>query len=234
MLSDLVFLSILLGVLLVGSTSAVGGGTPPSEMVQEREGLTGVDLGETSLPGSADLQVSGTALTVEAAGRDLWDREDEAYFVQRMVRGDGVVVARIEALVRTDEWAKAGIMFREELASDSRNVCVVWTPRSLVALQYRSRKGDLTNTKHVADIPSPVWLKLERFGARFSASVSLTGVRWRHVGQVELDLPDVLHAGVVVTSHQPSKRTTAIFTGVDIRHILNLGVVSETVSERAE
>ncbi|MBT3379049.1 MAG: hypothetical protein HN742_38010 [Lentisphaerae bacterium] len=224
----------MLAVLALGGLCSVRGSAAPP-VQEERPGqFQSTALGTPSLAGNAEVKPSGKGMTITAAGTDIWDREDEGHFVFRRLSGDAVVVVRIESLIRTDEWAKGGIMFREDLSPDSRHVSLLYTPRPLAAFQHRPDKGGITSTKHIEGVAAPAWLKVERFGRRFSAWVSGSGVRWRRVGHADLELPHELCVGLVVSSHNAGKYTTAVFSDVAIRPILNLAVpldVAPTMGE---
>ena len=79
------------------------------------------DIGDVAASGSTTMNDPAT-FTLTASGNDIWNRDDEFHFVYQELTGDGTIIARVDSLVVTHEWAKAGVMIRETLASDSANV----------------------------------------------------------------------------------------------------------------
>ena len=131
-----------------------------------------------------------------ACGRDVWEREDEAHFAYYEQEGDFDISVRIESLTMPHLCTKAGLMARETLDSDSKNIFLVAFgdngPRRNnnggCELQYRDVKG--ANSTGIYPIKTdsgepmfPVkypdtWLRLTRKEMNFrrsSAKMELTG-----------------------------------------------------------
>src|SRR4051812_45496436 len=68
------------------------------------------------------VQDSSGVMAVTDTGTDIWGTNDTLQFVYQPLNGSGQITARILGMNGTNEWAKAGVMIRESLAANSRNV----------------------------------------------------------------------------------------------------------------
>jgi len=57
------------------------------------------------------------------------------------VTGDVRIQCRVVSVDNTNVWAKAGVMLRDGLAANARNVLVAFTPRRRIAHQSRAPTG---------------------------------------------------------------------------------------------
>ncbi|CAA6676700.1 MULTISPECIES: DUF1800 family protein [unclassified Lentimonas] len=90
------------------------------------------DIGNVAAEGST-VANSETAFTLEASGNDIWNSADEFHYAYQQLDGDGEIIARVDSLVLTNPWAKAGVMIRETLDANSANVI------SLISGSYGTR-----------------------------------------------------------------------------------------------
>jgi hypothetical protein len=162
------------------------------------------------------------AFTMSAAGADIWDSRDEFRYAYQRLEGDGVIVAQVQSVLRTDEWAKAGVMIRESFSPGSRFAGVYATPGQGVRFQARfSNGGSAASDSSVATaeqkaLQTPVWIKLERVGTTFNAYYSRDGVNWTPMSwnPRTVSMPATVYVGLALTSHAPSTATTATFSHV--------------------
>lgn len=169
-----------------------------------------VDIGNVRIAGSETAGV-GT-FTVSGSGTDIWDVADAFHFVYQPLHGDGEIIAQVTGLDQTDAFAKAGVMFRESLAADSRNAFVFVTANEGTALQIRAVSGGATNYA-VGPwwVSAPYWVKLVRSGNTFSAYTSADGVTWDLVSSETVVMATDLYVGFAVTAHNNSALNTATF-----------------------
>ena len=105
-------------------------------------------------------------------------KRDYFRFPCKPLDADGSITARIDSVAETDPNAKAGVMIRWGLESDSRNVALFVTGGSGIAFQYRrEEKGATEQTMPPGPVP-PYWLRLSREGATVIAECSADGVTW--------------------------------------------------------
>jgi hypothetical protein len=198
------------------------------------DGWLAEDVGEPALEGSA--MFSNDSFYVTAGGSDIWNANDEFHFVYRIFEGDGYIQAKVDSLVTTsNEWAKAGVMMREEIGGGSPFAMTVNTRDFSCEMQqrflfdenmnsgtYNYRPDDLltlVNCGHRWDI----WVKLVREDDEFTGFYSLdtlvdsTGARiWNEIAMKQITemTPGVTFAGLMVTSHNAAALCDAVFTEV--------------------
>ncbi len=159
----------------------------------------------------------GNRFVINASGFDIWGLIDTFRFTSQPVTGDCEIVSRVESLENTDKWAKAGIMIRESLKMNSRNVMVLVTPEKGITLQYRKRTGWITKSIRAGSSQkAPCWLKLKRTGNIFTAYKSHNGIDWEKIDSVKISMSSNGFAGMAVTSHNNFKTCRAVFTDTKI------------------
>ncbi len=169
--------------------------------------------------------------TMCAAGADIWGAKDEFRYAYQRLDGDGTIVARVNSVLRTNVWAKAGVMIRESLDPASAHAFMCVTPDGRRAFQNRptNQTGDcLSAHSYPGEVALPYWVKIERRGSQFTGYHSFNGVNWIRQSDTEDTGPDAspnpqtirmpahVYVGLALTSHAPDIVTTATFSGVEI------------------
>ena len=184
--------------------------------------FTGQDIGGPALAGSTTPFAGGYQIV--AGGVDIWNQSDQFHFAHQQRTGDFDVRVRIESLTQADLYTKAGLMVRESLAANSREVMAFVFPSNAqrnnnvggYEFQYRATTGG-GSTAIYPPIPQPTvsfpntWLRLTRQGDTFAAYSSSDGVNWRNYANYSLDLPETVYFGLAVTAHTGGSITTARF-----------------------
>jgi regulation of enolase protein 1 (concanavalin A-like superfamily) len=153
---------------------------------------------------------------ISGSGSDIWNSADQFQFTDVPVTGNQTIVARVTSQTDTNDWAKAGVMFRSTSAANSPFVMVVQTPAEGVNFMWRNASGNLSYTQHAA-VPNPVWLKLVRNGNIFTGYSSTNGINWNTIGSVTLSLPASGLIGLAVCSHDATQISTATFDNVSVQ-----------------
>jgi hypothetical protein len=172
---------------------------------------TGLDIGGPGRAGSHT--VAGTGLTVTGGGADIWGTADQFRYVFRPLTGDGQITARVATLQNTNAWAKAGVMIRESTAANSRHALMAVSATSGVAFQRRATAGAQTLHTGAAGA-APRWVRVQRTGNLFTASVSADGSAWTQVGTETIAMGSAAWIGLAVTSHDNALLSTAAFESV--------------------
>jgi len=184
-------------------------------------------------PGSVGSFVEGPAgtFTLTASGADIWNQADEFHFAYRTLTAAGTIVAKVESVERTDNWAKAGVMIRETLDADSKFAAVYimptnadGTPTNGCRFQARTDTGiDATSDTSVATaeqmaITAPYWVKLERdVTGNFRGSYSSNGITWQSmVWRPSVSMESTVYVGLALTSHNAAVTCEAKFSNVTI------------------
>ncbi len=172
------------------------------------------DIGPVGVAGSTS--VSGGAITLRGSGADIWGTSDGFRYYATPWTGDGTITVRVTSLVNTHEWAKAGVMFRESLAANARQVMAIVSPAKGVAMQYRAATGGDSANAALSAGTAPEWIRLTRKGNVFTAYVSEDNVTWRLLGSATVSMGTNVYVGLPVTSHLNSVATTATFDNVSL------------------
>jgi len=166
------------------------------------------------------VQSSASSITMSAAGSDIYNAADQFTFAYKSLSADGSIIVRVDSLVNTDPWAKAGVMIRQSLAPDAQFAGVYATPGNGVRFQARvGNAGSATSDTSVATaeqiaLQAPVWVKLERSGLTFNGYYSTDGVKWTSMSwnPQTINMVGTVYIGLAVTSHNVNVATTAVFS----------------------
>ena len=174
--------------------------------------LSSTDVGNPAA-GSTTAVTPGKDYDIAGAGYDVWNARDEFRFASKSVTGNFDVKVRVESLTGGyDNWAAAGLMARDGLAENARNVFVKASRGNGERLSYRSTTGGGSTALGNGTPQYPnAWLRLTRVGNLFVGYDSTDGVTWREVGRVTMSLPATLQVGLAANSHQTGTLTTAKF-----------------------
>jgi regulation of enolase protein 1 (concanavalin A-like superfamily) len=152
-----------------------------------------------------------------AGGADIWGGSDQFRFAYKELSGDGSIVARIDSLVNSNDWAKAGVMIRQNLNANAINAGIFVTPANGISFQYRTTAGADSANVAEAGLAAPYWVKLTRSGDIFTAQYSADGVTWIDLAaasDVEISMSGTVYIGLALTSHDAGIMTSAAFSNV--------------------
>ncbi len=161
----------------------------------------------------------GTIL-MNGMGTDVWDASDQFRFVYKALKGNGSIVAKVESITTTNEWAKAGVMIRETAAGGSVHAFSAATPTATHGVSYQRRVDPDVATNASTDIastPLPQWVKLTRAGNVFTAQYSSDGKAWTDIvttSPVTINMANDVMIGLAVTSHAAGSLCSAKFSNV--------------------
>ncbi|MEN6426664.1 MAG: acyl-CoA thioester hydrolase/BAAT C-terminal domain-containing protein [Phycisphaerales bacterium] len=165
------------------------------------------------------VETSPGTFLMNGTGTDIWDTSDQFRYAYKSLQGNGSIIACVDSLSNTHEWAKAGVMIRESLDRASYFAFVAVTPNPAHGVSFQRRTGaaptgaatDLTNQ------PMPVWVKLTRTGNVFTAQQSADGVKWADITvtpAVEIAMGSDAYVGLAVCSHDGALVAGARFSSV--------------------
>ena len=139
--------------------------------------------------------------TVRSYGTQIEGTNDSFTFVYKPLLGDGVIAARVDLPVT---YSYAGVMMRESLASNAKNVGVYINPRPDGKLaQYKVRPTtNATTGGYGVSIPTtPYWLKVERKGDNFTSSISPDQINWTKIETKAIPMNKQIYIGLAVVSN---------------------------------
>ena len=155
--------------------------------------------------------------TMTSRGADIWGTSDEFHFAYKQLSGAGAIVAKVESVSNSHNWAKAGVMIRDSLEPDSVHAMMIVTPAQGVSFQRRTTTGDVSIGDTVAGITAPCWVKIERdLGGTVTALYSDDGNTWTQLNTQVIAMNPPLYIGLAVTSHAVDIACEATFSNVQI------------------
>jgi len=165
----------------------------------------------------AFLDKGNNAFTVSGSGADIWGTADDFRFAYKRLNGNGSITAKVDSLLNTDGWAKAGVMIRETLEDGSRHAYMAATISNSCSAQRREvTNGTSASTNWSgAAVTTPYWVRLTRTGNVFKYESSPNGTTWTALGtDVTILMAANVYIGLAVTSHNAARTTTAEFSNV--------------------
>jgi hypothetical protein len=198
------------------------------------EGVAELSLWFRGNPASVGSFVEGPVgtYTMTASGADIWNQADEFHYAFKMLTGPGSIVAKVESVEQTDNWAKAGVMIRETLDAGSKFAAIYITSTNADGTatngcRFQARTDtdiDATSDTAVATaeqtaIIAPYWVKLDRdFAGNFRGYYSSDGVTWQSMSWNSQNIPMAsnVYIGLAVTSHNAAATCEAKYSNVTI------------------
>jgi TolB protein len=172
------------------------------------------DIGKVLHEGKAFYQPEGDRYKISGSGANMWGTFDAFHYVWKEMSGDAVLSAKVEwENSEGNPHKKAGWMIRQSNDPDAAYVDFMVHGNGLVSLQYRLKKGDMTQEIQ-APYSSPEELVLERQANVYTLSTSRSQGSFEIVGSVQVALSDPVSVGLAVCSHDSNRVETAIFTKV--------------------
>ncbi|WDE01223.1 LamG-like jellyroll fold domain-containing protein [Thalassomonas actiniarum] len=179
---------------------------------------TAKDIGQANIPGTFTVNDDLT-IQLQGSGNDIWNEADNFYYLYREVTGDTTIITKVHSVEYTHYWAKGAVMFRETLEPGSVNVALDYAAAGKVALQWRpvadersfyfSRNAGIT----------PVWLKLQRQGDRFTGYYSLDGSTWQLTTSQTIDMAETFYVGLAASPHVTTATNEVVFSDVALQTV---------------
>ena len=157
------------------------------------------------------------------SGFGIEAKADRFQYMFRDHSGDGEIIARVLSLDNVHPNAKAGIMFRSTLSSNSKMIALVQHPDNGVSFEWRPVKNT-TTVDTIATLEAgttePKFLKLIRSGDIFRAYYATESIDgpWTQIGpKVEVPMVPDIRVGLMTTSRIQSIPTHSVFDNVSVR-----------------
>ena len=187
---------------------------PPSLKAALPPGWEHRDIGNVGQAGDAGY-LNGQ-FNLIASGGDIWDTNDGFHYTYTSLTGDGQIVARVASMEFTDPWAKAGVMFREELAPGSKHALMAVIGAGGTAFQWRPEADHASRNTDGPTVDLPFWVKLSRAGDNFAGYVSSDGHNWQRVDTMTIPMPKTIYVGLALCAHNNSTLNSTLFDNVSV------------------
>jgi hypothetical protein len=159
-------------------------------------------------------------ILMNSIGTDVWGTADQFRYAHMRLSGNGSILARVDYVMNTSGWAKAGVMIRESLDAGSPHAMTVVTPANGVAFQHRPVMNQASLGINEAALVAPYWVKLTRSGTSFTAERSEDGVTWVSItadaaaSTVEIEMDADVYIGLMSGSINANAVGAATFSNI--------------------
>ena len=126
---------------------------------------------DTNTAPQGQVRLGSDGGVVKGGGSDINHDTQQFHYVWRTNTGDATLVVRVDSLLNTHEWAKAGIMFRDRPEVNSRYAALFITPDHGAQFQWRGTDSGDTSFL-LREAQAPCWLKLVRRSPALSVALS--------------------------------------------------------------
>ncbi|MCH8513317.1 MAG: S8 family serine peptidase [Kiritimatiellae bacterium] len=196
--------------LIAGGDNGVGDGeavVSDAEAHAFPEGWDSITFGSPAESGEEIWEDDG--LEIAGSTGDFWIGDDSGHFVYTTVSGDVDLRAKLSSFMARDggsvhQWAKAGVMIRNNLA-DQSFYGLMKVQGSSGRRQVRnsfSSNPETANGNSLGDYP---WFRITRTGDELLFYQSKDGGNWEEIGSAQtLVLGEEVFVGLAVSSHPNS------------------------------
>ncbi|MBL7969155.1 MAG: TolB family protein [Prolixibacteraceae bacterium] len=158
-------------------------------------------------PENQDYEISG-------AGTNMWFNKDEFFFASRRASGDFILTARVDILTTSgDAHRKIGLMVRQNMDTDSPYADIILHADGLLSLQYRSKKGGITEEVRFNE-QFAQYLQLEKKGEKIVARIAQNEKAFTPAKEIVLHFEAPFYVGMVACSHNADNLVTGRFSNV--------------------
>ena len=167
--------------------------------------------GGISTAGTFSLENGVYAVGINSG--DIWETADSFHFAHQPLTGDGEIIARVafDTSPIPFDWAKIGLMIREDLTPGSKNVMTLRSHGNGNRFQYRDNTNGNSASEGNGTHP---WLRLTREGNVFTGYISADGVTWTQLGSRNVAMSDPVFIGLAFSSHNSGGYASGSFSDV--------------------
>ncbi|MGI6454201.1 MAG: CotH kinase family protein [bacterium] len=199
--------------------------TPTPTPIQPGEGI-GIftdhrDIGNVQAPGDAEYIAAEELYIVTASGIDIWGTADEFHFLHRQVQGDFSLEATMTGEnLGTSDWVKVLLMARESLHPSSSHYAIrIQESTNQASSQWRISTGSNADSTpgnmRINGNRHRNRFRLTRQGDMFSTwYLDAFTDDWVELDRQQIPMPEVIHVGLAVTSHDDGNYAKGYFSEV--------------------
>lgn len=172
------------------------------------------EIGTGKLAGSASYN-AGTF--TQAGSGALGTTSDKLRFTYQTLSGDGEIIAKVNTLQNTGIASRVGVMIRDTLATNSKQIFIGLTGTGSYRWVRRTSTGgsNATTNNGTGSVPN-TWLRLVRSGSKITAYKSTNGKSWTLVGSTTVTIAKNCYIGLVVASGSTTTLNTSKFSNVNV------------------
>lgn len=155
--------------------------------------------------------------TIATGGKDIWGKADGFGFVHQDASGDIEVIAKVESIVNTHDWAKSGVMIRESLDAGSKHASTLVTPQRGISFQRRILTGQNSSHSTKGGLKAPHWVKVVRINNLFTGYFSADGNLWFPINTVSIDMSEDTKVGMALSAHTNVADTSSEISNFSVK-----------------
>lgn len=181
------------------------------------------DVGAPARAGSTDVDATGV-WTIKGSGDDIFGSADNFQYAYQSIIGDASMTVQLLSRVGGDtQWAKTGLMIRDNDSDGSPNLNFTMTPgHGLHATARLVQNEQSVSFGEVGFInrSSSLFMRLQRVGSEVAGFYSADGQLWTQAGFSPVSLSTVgaeALFGLAVCAHWDGKTATGRFGQVSVR-----------------
>jgi hypothetical protein len=173
------------------------------------------DIGTGMLAGSASYS-SGTF--TQAGSGVIGGTADKLRFTYQTISGDGEIIARISSLQNTGTSARVGVMIRDSLAANSKQIFMGMSGNNGYRWMRRSTNGGNPSTSNNGSGTVPnTWIRIVRTGSTIASYKSSNGTSWTLVdSSTNTTFASTCYIGLAVGSGSTTTLNTSQFSNVSV------------------
>ena len=157
---------------------------------------------------AGEFRLAGTGL--------LSGTSDAGCFTYQTLTGDGSITARVKSLDRSIDESRAGLMIRDSLAANSRQVFVGENGKGGMNWVSRKQTGGETVGKSTGKAGKGfTWLRIVRKGETITGYQRVSNSKWKRIGAINLDINKNCHIGLFASGGN-RKSSEAKFRNVKV------------------
>ena len=169
-------------------------------------------VGNGNLAGAATY---GTGVFTIAGAGIISSTADSGTYGWQTLSGDGEIIARVSRLNDTGTGTRVGIMIRESLAANSRQIYLgVDGGGNYQWLRRLNTAGSIAKTTRPAVVGTKIWVRLVRSLDVVSAYQSTDGTTWTKIGKCSVILPKNCYIGLWTCSGDNQLLNNSQFSNV--------------------
>lgn len=171
------------------------------------------------VPYAGDVCVNNGTYNITASGSDIWNLRDAFHYLfQQVITNETELTIRVASIPNTNDYAKCGIMFRENLDPGSPFVFLSLIPHNRIIITKRTEQN-ISATNHGNSVieSAPYWLRVYNKGNKYICSYSANGTDWTKMDSVTLSLGTNPYVGIAYTTHNNTLLDTAVVDNITLQ-----------------
>jgi hypothetical protein len=143
---------------------------------------------------------------------------DKLRYTYQTLTGDGEIIAKISVLQNTGTSSRVGVMIRDTLAANSKQIFMGMTGTNAYRWVRRtSTGGSTTSTNSSTGTVPNTWVRVVRSGTTITAYKSTNGTTWTSVGSTTgTTFAATCYIGLAVASGSTTTLNTSQFSNVSV------------------